>query len=309
VLHDELEENNQPFYFHEFAEHASAHGLTYLCEADFSSDFPGNFPANVSEGLMKMAHDMVEMEQYMDFLRLRSFRRPLLVHEAALENRTVKAARVATLLAGSQAAPCSATPDLRGATTEQFKAPDGSTLTTDHPASKAALIVMNRLFPHSLPIPDLLGRAYDILGTPPAERPLRFAQDQLVLCGILLRAFSYSERLVELHTHEPFFTTTVSERPVASPWARLQAETTESLTNLRHERVEVGGLARFLLRQLDGTIDRAGLVESARRPVAEGALTMTKEGATVPPEEALATLEGEVEETLGNLARCALFLA
>ena len=104
----------------------------------------------------------------------------------------------------------------------------------------------------------------------------------------------------------------VSERPVASPWARLQAETantTEGLTNLRHERVEVGGLARFLLRQLDGSHDHAALVESARRPVSEGSLTMHKDGAAVPPDEALNTLESQVEETLGQLARFALLTA
>ena len=36
LIHDELSENNQPFYFHEFAQMAASHGLQYLGEADFS---------------------------------------------------------------------------------------------------------------------------------------------------------------------------------------------------------------------------------------------------------------------------------
>jgi len=42
MLHDELEEVNEPFYFYQFAERAARHGLQYLTDANFSDVFPGN---------------------------------------------------------------------------------------------------------------------------------------------------------------------------------------------------------------------------------------------------------------------------
>lgn len=309
ILHDELEEVNQPFYFHEFAATASEAGLDYLCEADLATNLPGNFPPAVSERLMKMARDMVEMEQYMDYLRLRSFRRSLLIHQDAIANRSIKAERVAFLRVASQAKPSAADPDMRSVTTEQFIASDGATLTTDHPASKAAMVALSQTWPLAITTGELLDKAYDLLDLPGAARAERRAQDRQVLCGNLLRAFTYSERLVELHYHLPNFTVQISERPMASAWARLQAETTDNLTNLRHERVEVSGLARFLLPLLDGTRDHASLVRSAARPVAEGTLTMHRDGSPVAAADAAATLDTEVNDTLCQLARFALLAA
>ncbi len=309
ILHDELEEVNQPFYFHQFAKAADQAGLDYLCEADLSTNLPGNFPPAVSERLVKMAHDMVEMEQYMDFLRLRSFRRSLLIHKDAIANRSIKSERVTALSVASQARPSSADPNVTSVTTEQFVAIDGATLTTDHPASKAAMVALNQAWPQAVTTSDLLERAYDLLNLPQSARAERRAQDRQVLCGNLLRAFTYSERLVELHSYVPSFSTQVTERPLASAWGRLQAETTDNLTNLRHERVEVSGLARFLLPMLDGTHNRADLERLASRPVSEGTLTMHRDGSPVAAAEAAATLDAEVNDTLGQLARCALLVA
>jgi hypothetical protein len=216
---------------------------------------------------------------------------------------------VASLLVASQAKPSASNPDIRAVTAEQFIAVGGATLTTDHPASKAAMIALCQIWPLAITTGALLDKAYDLLDLPAAARAERRAQDRQVLCGNLLRAFTYSERLVELHSHLPRFTTQVSDRPVASAWARFQAETTDTLTNLRHERVEVSGLARFLLPLLDGTRDQTSLVSSAARPVAEGTLVMHRDGSPVAAADAAATLDTEVNDTLCQLARCALLAA
>jgi len=72
LYHDELGEYNQRFYFHEFAAAARRHGLQYLGEAEPHSMF------DPTGALAGFAGDIVEHEQYMDFLKARRFRQTLL---------------------------------------------------------------------------------------------------------------------------------------------------------------------------------------------------------------------------------------
>jgi methyltransferase-like protein/protein-L-isoaspartate O-methyltransferase len=309
ILHDDLEEINQPLYFYEFAEQAAEHGLEYLAEADFATVFPNYFPPRVKEQLLKMSRDVVEMEQYMDFLRVRTFRRTLLVHDGLLKSRSLKSERVLSLFMASHAQPVSDRPNIGGVNVEQFRGGGGATLSTDHPVSKAAMMALASAWPSSLSFEDLLKQAYDYLNTDAETRRARRAQDALVLSANLLRSYTYSEHLVELHSYQPRFVTKLSAAPVASPWARLQAEGSESVTNLRHERVEVDALSRFVLRLLDGGHDRASLIQALTRPLLEGQLVFHRNGEPVAAADAAACLDTELEETLVHQSRAALLVA
>ena len=70
------------------------------------------------------------------------------------------------------------------------------------------------------------------------------------------------KNLIELHTYRPNFVLELSERPIASPTARLQAQNGLPVTNLYHKRVAVDEASRHLLGYLDGSRDRAALVEA-----------------------------------------------
>ena len=81
--HDHLEENNHPVYFHEFARKLAVNGLQYLGEADFSTMVSTNFSPEIAKTLNDLgAHDILQMEQYMDFVRCRYFRQTLVCHSA-----------------------------------------------------------------------------------------------------------------------------------------------------------------------------------------------------------------------------------
>ena len=69
LLHEHLEDINEPVYFHTFAERASRAGLQYLGEADFGVMSVENFPEHIQGMLQSVSRDTVELEQYMDFLR------------------------------------------------------------------------------------------------------------------------------------------------------------------------------------------------------------------------------------------------
>lgn len=91
----------------------------------------------------------------------------------------------------------------------------------------------------------------------------------------LLTAYSYSNSLVDFHSYLPAYVPVVSERPVASTVARYQVRQGGLVTNLRHERVTLDNLDGFVLYHLDGSRDRAALVDLIMDgPVAHGALSV-----------------------------------
>src|SRR5262249_34675400 len=81
LYHEYLAEVNTPVYFHEFIAHAGSWGLQYLGEAAFREMLTEHFPPDVGQTLRLLAPDLVQTEQYMDFLRNRRFRQTLLCHK------------------------------------------------------------------------------------------------------------------------------------------------------------------------------------------------------------------------------------
>jgi hypothetical protein len=127
-----------------------------------------------------------------------------------------------------------------------FHAPGGSRLTTEHEAVVAVLTRAGASWPAPVRVADVLG--------PDAPRG-----EVDTVCEALIRA--YAANVVELHIHPPAPCTHAGERPLASPVARLQARDEVRVANLRHATVPVEDDLRRLLVLLDGTRDRAALLE------------------------------------------------
>jgi hypothetical protein len=78
--HDELEEHNYRFYFHEFVADAARHGLQYLSEARLLSTQSGVYPPETAAKINALSQDDdILREQYLDF-ETRTFRQTLLCH-------------------------------------------------------------------------------------------------------------------------------------------------------------------------------------------------------------------------------------
>ena len=309
LLHDELEEINDPVYFYQFVERAEHHGLQYL--ADFHHMGGGALAPEVSEALKGMARDLVDLEQYLDFLQNRTFRQSLLCHQGVVLDRMVGPEQVMAFHVASRAQPVTSDPDAPSdsASVAQFRGHDGAILSTDHPVSKAAMHCLLEAWPRTMSFDKLLSAARARLDLAPSEAG-DASIDAQVLGNNLLTAFGYSDSLVELHVHVPSLTTDVAERPVASAVARFLAEGSGRVTNLRHERVTLDELDRYLLRYLDGSRNRAALVDLLLTgPVAEGFLTVQQGGEPVADErEMREILAEEVEKRLRWLARAALLI-
>jgi len=220
LLHDHLEEVNDPIYFYQFVERAGRHGLQYLGESEFATMLANNFSKQVSETLQRVAKDIVRMEQYMDFLRNRSFRQTLLCRRDVTLKRGVNPGDVVQFLVASNAQPAGAL-DIKSTQPNQFKVASGTTLTTSIPIVKAALQYLAEVWPQAVPFDKLLTIARGRISPVSIRDRQTVAAETQALGSAILTA--YTVRLLTLHVHQPELVTEVSERPRASALARAQA--------------------------------------------------------------------------------------
>ncbi len=307
--HEHLEENNQPLYFHEFAKRLSVNGLQYLGDAEFSTMVASNFSPEVAATLNELgAHDLIQMEQYMDYVRCRYFRKSLICHRGVRLNRTITPAVVPGMLLASNAEPDSAEKLLDPAASVVFRTPAGGKITCRSPLTKAALRLLGHEWPMPVAFDDLLARSRsDALtaGYTDDDTNAREFLASEMLIGM-------AGNVVEWRLTPVPFTTTVGAHPATSPLARLQAGQGYRVTNLRGELVTLDEIHRQTLRQLDGSRDMDGLIETQMESLRRNELILHRD-----EDKSVVTAEAERRELLGpalqkvleNLARKALIAA
>jgi SAM-dependent methyltransferase len=223
LVHDDLGEHWQPVWFADFAEHAAAHRLAYVGDADLGNLLPGRVPQAVDADLREVAGgDRIRYEQLCDLLRCIFFRQSILCRDS----RTP--------------APEPSPESLRGLHFAALAAAD------DMPAGLAGAVV------------DLLrSRAPETVGFAELRAALNADPDQL---GTALLE-SFNDELVMPHGGPMRFATPGSiERPAASPLARWQARRGQEVTSLAYTTVIMEQpAARLLITLLDGTRDRAAV--------------------------------------------------
>jgi SAM-dependent methyltransferase len=280
LFHDDLAEVNEPFYFHEFAAAAQAHGLRFLGEAEFTMTADADVAPAVRAAVAGL--DVPAREQYLDFVRGRRFRQSLLCHANLAPDRELEPARLAGM---SVVAPKLATD--RGLVFPAV-APDAGDPTA--PAAdglddaRAIVHTITAAWPRPVTVQDLAracrARFPDADDDGPVPR--RLAE---ILVG------AYGAGAIELHVHVPPLAAEAGERPVAYEVARAQAAVGSRVTNLWHENVDLDDpCARRLVALCDGTRDRPALVAAL--------------GDALPPEEgtAPAAVLGRYLEQLIRLA-------
>ncbi len=261
LLHEFLEEHNEPLYFYQFVERTKAKGLRYLGEAEMGFMVSANFPPEIQTVLQRLSVDIIHTEQYMDFLRNRTFRQTLLCHEEMTPRYQIEPRQITAFHVASPAKPAG-TPDLASAAPQEFTLPNKVSLTARDPLVKAALLCLSEVWPQALPFAVLRERARARLqpASPPTAETI--ARDTESLGQALLSGYvSTTPGVIHLSLFPARFTTKVSPTPAATPFARLQADTGYQVTNQRHELITLDELGRQVLRHLDGKRSRWELLE------------------------------------------------
>ena len=307
--HEYLEENNQPLYFHEFAKRLAVNGLQYLGDADFSTMVSTNFSPEVAKTLNELgAHDIIQMEQYMDYVRCRYFRTTLICHSGIRLNRNITSAVVGELLLASEARPGPADAPLNAAVSVSFQTPVGNKLACRSPLTKIALRILRQEWPMPVAFADLLARSKSEAAG--AGHPADEATAGDFLAGEMLTGMAAN--VVEWRLTPVPFTTVIGSRPATSPLARLQATRGYKVTNLRGELVTLDEIHRQALKQLDGSRDVAQLIDGLMDSLRRKELVLRRDGddSVVSDEAEMRPLLGSaLQKVLENLARRALLAA
>jgi SAM-dependent methyltransferase len=246
LYHEHLEDSNQPFYFHEFIRMARGAGLDYLGEAWYHTQLD-NLPPDVQETLQAISTDLIDIEQFVDVINSRTFRRTLLCHGEAQIVQSPEPSVMDGMLVTALAEPVSAEPDVRTDATEKFRLDNGTIASTNITLLKAALVELHRRWPCAVPFDELLALAIERSAFPHELRP----QARPLLAALLLQG--YVSHLLAIHTQTFPFIKQLSEQPRASRLAQALAGERSRIPNLRHRLVELTPAERLVLRLADGT--------------------------------------------------------
>ena len=193
----------------------------------------------------------------LDVLKERRFRQTLLCRADRRPDPEPKPERLAGMAVSG--ALRSTTDQASGRVT--FLGPGTAHVVSDHPLVVRTLRAIGESWPAPLPIADL-----------GEERELPAIRDILLRC--------YATNLVRLHADPPMVSTVPPERPRVSPVARLEAAEGTMVTTVRHTHLELDdAVVRQVVTLLDGSRDRAALVEAIGDPAAVDAALARLAGA------------------------------
>ena len=281
LLHDHLEEINNPFYFHEFMARAGKHGLQYLGDTSLDKMFSGNMSAEVAK-VLETSNDIVRTEQYMDFINDRRFRNTLLCHKDRIPNRVIDPNMLREGFVGFRFVYPEGIKDhdIASGKPLALQRADGLTLTTSDPIILAMFQACYEQRPRALRMSELTAlvraklRQAKINFTEQNEHSL---EDMLCL-NVMRHIFAGG---FYFYAQEPFFVATVSKKPAASPLVRYQAPRQDMVTNQWQDAVKISLLDKALLPYVDGTHDVAALVKLLLPHFASGELTMKEKDGPV----------------------------
>lgn len=220
LYHDDLAEWNQCFYFHEFAAAAGRHGLQYLGEAELHKMFDPKGTVGAFQG------DLIDYEQYLDFMNPRRFRRTLLCRADRPLRRQISPEPMLGFL---------------------FSAP-GRRLENGQieGARKVCIETSNEAV---ISVATALGEVYPLPA--PFEKLVSYAGSAEVLSQMLYEMMLLG--FVNLHVFDFPCQRTVTERPRASRLVRYQAPRSKAVASACHIATNLDDVSRRLVELLDGT--------------------------------------------------------
>ncbi|MFN6051212.1 MAG: methyltransferase regulatory domain-containing protein, partial [Planctomycetia bacterium] len=286
LYHDFLEENNEPCYFHQFVSRCEKHGLAYLGDSDPRTMSTRDMPEQAQKHLSQTI-SLVETEQYMDFIRNRMFRMSLITRKGKQPVYSVNPSCVQNMYISSSLT--SNEPNLNILATEQasFTCQNGVVMGVGEPLLKAALLVMQKAWPSSVPAMEILEKASAMMG-------LKLPTDAQALGQLV---FQLGQMMVTAYTSMPIGSVDITTRPITGiheisskpkvfGFIAHQAATLGAVTNIRHQIIRVGDFEKAIINYLDGTKDQEFIVKALLELVKNQTITIQENGSLATPERA-----------------------
>jgi len=301
LFHEHLEAENHPVYFHDFAQRVQEQRLRYVGEAEIHTMLLMGHSHDLAQTLEAHAHDIISMEQYMDFVRSRRFRSSILCQSEVELHRDLTPALIEHCQFEFEPSE-DGQPERDPNAIEEFVTAQGVRIHAHRPLTKAAIFVLQRAWPRALDLDALLREVAELDPSIAPSTP-EAARDTL-LADLLALAFGGG---VGLRTWSPSIATNVPLRPLVGRLARLQAKRGDGVTNLRHRHVKLSRSERHLLLRLDGRHDREQLLAEMTELVVDGTLDLARDGVPLRDRDHIREpLDQVLTQMLSNLARRAL---
>jgi methyltransferase-like protein len=301
ILHEHLETVNEPVLFYDFAQAAAAKGLQFIAEAQSGARYHEVLGPAADRQVRQLASDLLEYEQYLDFMRNRMFRRSLLCRADVTLDRSFDTRRVRAFYVASPVVP-EGTVD--PATNDEAKFHiEGGIFTTPAPIVKAAMSILAARWPEAVAFEDLVSETHArIAKTIPN---LDFNTLAEALAGNL--AHSFIRQVVEFYATPPRVRSSAGDFPQTSELARLQASLHPEVTSQLHNPVTLDPFARKVVLLSNGTRSREQLIADLRQAVRTGEIKAVDQTGQTPSEGVLdAALAEALDQTLQKLARLGL---
>jgi methyltransferase-like protein len=307
IYHDHLEKDNNPVYFYQFIERAESAGLRYLGESVFSTMALAahDLPANTINTLQKL--DLIRQEQYMDFLYNRTFRSTLLCHKEIALDHSLEPEYMMALWVVLLAKPVATKANVFAKEPLEFRLPGGrKKVIIRQSITKAAMMCLSEIWPHGITFDKLCAAAKSRLDL--QGKPYRVGASRAT--RVLAASFYnlYARGFIKLSVREWPSSPPLSERPIASRLARLQAQRGKLVTNLRHQIIAIDELDRRILENLDGHHDCNQLLEMIEGFVANGTLIVGKKNKSDLSANNVKNIMKALDKALARFQRCHLLV-
>jgi SAM-dependent methyltransferase len=296
LLHDHMEEVNEPKYFRQFIDEIKGQGLAYVGDTGWDSYPWIRVPGPVREMIWKMSDDPLDREQYLDFLSKRTFRGSAICRaEDAVTATAPPADRLHGIYVAGNPPSVPAGIDAQGRPAFKFPREGNYEVVISDPRIIAMLRHLCGAWPSTVPISELR-RAFDSQSASAQD-----LKDKGLELDRVIDAH-YELGLIELWTRPMgAIAHTPGRFPRATRYARRQASDNLMATSLRHAQVKLDDAMRQLIPLLDGTRDCNALAEELFR---------TNEAAVKPlwPSKSRGEFQQLVESSLKRLAASSLLI-
>jgi hypothetical protein len=272
--------------------------------------FVSNYGQQVSEPLLKeCGHSQVVLEQYLDFVVNRTFRQTLLVHagRAGDIRYNLDGSRYRTLHFAAHL-PCMEG-ETRPDESKQEYGQTGQSLFALLPSAKLAMDALTEAWPETLGHAELLAQVRKRMKKARVAVPKALETQVNQLLEYLIT------RGLALYRLDPVRLDAVGERIAIDPLLRRAAELARNdadagIFNAWHENVALPVVERWLLPELDGSRDRAALIESLQAHVAAGHVAFQRDGKPITDAAGIAaSAEEHVDAMLARILQSKLLKA
>ena len=287
LLHEQLEDTNDPVYFHEFVEQAASHQLQYVNDVSIQTQQLNLLSSNVAGVLRRIVKNPIEFEQYVDFVRNRTFRRSVLTHKSLKIQHEVSFEALKDLYISTTAKALSPQPNICSPdVVESYRFENGTTLETNNIMTKAAFDVLAEHAPLPLHYVKLRRLSLQKLSRNKSARTTNMEKEERALCEDLFRCCATDA--VILFIHEIKVATKPGSHPKTNGYVRFQAQHTNWVTSQFHRHIGADGFVSHLIPLLDGSRDKTQLYVEMMEIIKSGKLPYLVNGIPVYDEATIA---------------------